>query len=140
MVDDEEVDSTMIGTYVANESKVLTTPGYTQHILNMFRNDELIVFVGGPRRVRPPSDAVLQRCLGRMRAWVKLSLQVVQTEFPCYNIFASFGVFALGKRGGSAAAMQEGDALESSFAACNFEVPNFSGQVSLHKYQWYNNM
>ena len=57
MVDDEEVDSTMIGTYVANESKVLTTPGYTQHILNVLRNDELIVFVGGQK-----GAATIGRC------------------------------------------------------------------------------
>ena len=116
-VDSDELDTTMLGTYVSNfiqridtlfnQGKVLTTSGYTNHILQLLRNDEMVVFSGAPSRLKSPPAAVLQRCMGRMKAWVKLALQVIETEFPSYNIFAAFGVFSLGKKLGSATANDE---------------------------------
>ena len=42
-----------------------------------------------------PPDMV-QRCLARMQRWHRLALDVVRTEFPSFEVVASFRVFDLG--------------------------------------------
>ena len=47
---------------------------------------------------------IIARCFARMQCWVSMATTVLEAEFPSWNVAATCNVFALGTKGGGAAA------------------------------------
>ena len=76
---------------------------YTSYALDMLRSEASVLTIqqgrktvtrsiGGPSSV---SDELLERCLGRMAAWVRLAAATVRAEFPDWEVLNAFAVFSL---------------------------------------------
>ncbi len=59
------------------------------------------------RELSPPTDAQVQVCVGRMRAWATLAKAVAEAEFPDFSVCNAFACFSLAE-GQSGPAPQEG--------------------------------
>jgi len=113
LVDNEDVDPAEIAGYVRNfvarikslfcEGACFDEFGYTKHCVDTLADGSLVIFdrYGEPQRLRAPTAGEKQRCLQRMKNWVKLALEVVETEFPNYSLICAFEIFDLraGARG-----------------------------------------
>ena len=82
---------------------------YTSYALDMLRSEARVLTlqqgrqavtrsVGGPSSV---SDELLERCLGRMAAWVRLAAATVRAEFPDWEVLNAFAAFSLKLKGGA---------------------------------------
>jgi hypothetical protein len=106
-VDKEDVDTSMMHNAARalldrldalfNKRQCLEIPGYTTHVLQILKRQRLVYghrgeikSIGG-RNV----DGALTRCFHRMAAYAALVADVVQTEFPDFELFCAFKVFNL---------------------------------------------
>lgn len=75
--------------------------GYTSHSLKIMKRaggyfiEGVPYTLGGAGKVTP---AIIQACLSRLQCFVRLALNVVNAEFPGYNIIMSFCIFDLGSQ------------------------------------------
>jgi len=67
--------------------KALEIPGYTKFALDMARSAPKTFLVGPtPKSIAGISQAELDRCFGRMVAWVELATATVRAEFPSFEV------------------------------------------------------
>ena len=73
----------------------LRLPGFTKHVMDLLRAEDLPVFINNSLQFLggAPSQGAVRRCLNHMCNWTKLAREVVQAEFPDYNLFAAFAAF-----------------------------------------------
>ena len=75
--------------------------GYTKHVLDILKKSRGYFVqnqpftLGGPGRVSP---AMIERCMKRMACWVKLAINVIDAEYPSYQLLHSFLVFDLTRK------------------------------------------
>ncbi len=82
------------------EGKVVHVFSYTKYILEVLRLSPIVLqtssntfkTVGDSRGV---AAEVVQECLQRMSAWVKLCIHVIRAEYPAVELLHSFSVFQL---------------------------------------------
>lgn len=108
-VDKEDVDTSMMHDAARalldrmdalfNKQQCLEIPGYTKHVLQILKRKWI---VHGPRgEVKSiggrgvDGNRALEQCFQRMEAYTVLVADVVQTEFPDYELFCSFKLFNL---------------------------------------------
>lgn len=108
-VDREDVDTSMMHDAARallermdalfNKRQCLEIPGYTKHVLLILKHKRI---VHGPRGVLKSiggrgadGNTALEHCFQRMAAYTALVADVVQTEFPDYELFCSFKLFNL---------------------------------------------
>lgn len=84
--------------FAADEPACLLT-GYTNHMICTLQERELLLptldgngvrTLGGPQSITAP---LVERCLSRMRVWVKLAKACIAHEFPEWDLITSFQVF-----------------------------------------------
>lgn len=128
-VDTENVDTSTMHTAARNllnrldalfnKRQCLEIPGYTQHVMQILKRTRII---HGPSQMVKTiggndANAALASCFHRMAAYTALVADVVQTEFPDYELFCAFSVFDLS--GGNAG---ECDAIALQRLAQAFNV------------------
>lgn len=73
--------------------------GFTVWVLNLLRTKPMLIFHRGKPKMlggrNGVSGAILEKCLARMRCWVRICLQVIDAEYPQYTLLSSFSVFNL---------------------------------------------
>ena len=83
------------------EGKCMEWLGYTSYIVARLKRTRLLFLADGSSRTLGgpdcPAQPVVQRCLERMTCWVKLAINVIQTEWPSWEVLAAFGSFELTK-------------------------------------------
>jgi hypothetical protein len=73
-------------------------PGFTNHMHSLLQHERVILLRSGERifggngKITPD---VIARCLSRMRSFTRLAREVVQAEFPDFELFGAFQVFDL---------------------------------------------
>ena len=83
------------------EAELCLETGFTNLALKVVERSRLLRAAKGMYRslggLAPPAILVLARrtCLPRMKAWRRLVLEVVDTEFPDYELLGAFSVFRL---------------------------------------------
>ncbi len=100
LMDDESVDPAIMNHEVkqyvrtndllfGDEAKCLTTFGYTRAMLETLKKPLVWSIAGRTYNVGfeggVPS-VIIDRCLDRMRCWVKLMKSIVAVEFPSFEI------------------------------------------------------
>ena len=80
-----------------NKEQCVGIPGYTQHVMDVLKKPRIIHCSGGLIKSIGGGDNsnALQNCLQRMTAYTALVADVVQTEFPDYELFCAFSIFNL---------------------------------------------
>lgn len=98
--------------------------GFAAHALGLLKASPLVIYLpGGRMRVRLKkvgsraglSEQVVERCFGRMAAWVRLVREAVLTEFPAYNTISAFRLFSLtpgNEQGSGASLASDGQAFD----------------------------
>ncbi|CAK9022737.1 unnamed protein product [Durusdinium trenchii] len=87
--------------YLFNQEAALRAEGYTQHVLLQLKQTRGFLLkgeaksIGGPGKV---NDAMLRECLASMRSYVSLAVEVVNSEFPCYELLGAFKLFDVQQR------------------------------------------
>ena len=87
--------------YLFNQGAVLRAEGYTQHILVQLHQARGFLLkgeaksLGGPGKV---NQVMLTQCLASMRAYVSLAVEVVNTEFPYFELLGAFKLFDVQQR------------------------------------------
>lgn len=146
LVDNEDVDPADVAGYVRNfvirikalflDGGCLDQFGYAKHCFELLSQASLVIFgkTGQPRRLRAPTHAETQRCLQRMKNWVKLALEVVETEFPHYSLVCAFEIFNLreGARGPSDLGATS-DSLERLAQAFKVNCGELQAQLERHR-------
>ena len=93
------------------EGGVFKTKGYAEFAMSTLKRVRVIRLRRGGLKTfggnQEPSQEVQRRCLQRMSAWAKLAIEVVQTEFPHWEIFQSFSILSLSSLGGKKARENE---------------------------------
>ena len=78
------------------------TPSFTRYAVELLKSPVAIYCRDGATRVLGGvgtlTERVKQECLQRMRGAVALAVRVVETEWPSYDLLASFQVFDLARR------------------------------------------
>lgn len=72
--------------------------GYSKFMLGFLSQVRLLKFGDKEKAIGSPTPLhadMIDRCLGRLRCWVSLAVQVVQAEFPSWEILQSFSIFTL---------------------------------------------
>ena len=70
--------------------------GYTDYVLNLLRQGSLCILLpNATKKFKGVDEAVVGRCLDRMRCWTRLAVEVVRTEYPHHSLFNAMQVFAL---------------------------------------------
>ena len=106
-VDDEQVDLASVQRYVSEflarshclwtDSQCLAVEGYTKHCME-FLDGGLQFFTGDGeslRELRRPPPATLDRCLQRMRCYLKVAEEVLAAEYPHCHLLRAFSAFDL---------------------------------------------
>lgn len=108
-VDKEDVDTSTMHSEAMNllarldalfNKQQCLKMGYTQHVLRILKRKRIFY---GPKGVirsigKECVDDELQCCFQRMRAYCALVNDVVETEFPDYELFCAFSVFDLNSK------------------------------------------
>lgn len=83
-----------------DEGQAIHLPGYTKLMVETLKQQRVMFLgkqaktLGGAGRV---TERVIASCLARMQCFTKLACEVVESEFPHYDIFSAFRVFDLGE-------------------------------------------
>jgi hypothetical protein len=97
--------------YLFVEGGVFKTKGYAEFAMSTLTRVRVIRLRRGGIKtfggIQEPSQEVQNRCLQRMSAWAKLAIEVVQTEFPHWEIFQSFSILSLSTFGSKKARENE---------------------------------
>ena len=76
--------------------------GFTQYALDVMLSKQRVYFIKGVPKSFGGSTSVsrqvINRCIGRMQAWVRLSMGAVQSEFPDFELQACWSVFDCSKK------------------------------------------
>lgn len=137
-MDSEELDTAALQAEVASyrneiralfvEGKCWTSFGYTKSMCESL-STPIVFQIGSKSRslgtAAGVDNDVRQRCLGRMRAWVRLAESALEAEFPAFEIAQSFSVFDL--RGEH---RNPGDCLERIAKSCQLDF-----QILLDQWQ-----
>ena len=87
------------------EGRCVTVFGFTSTMLKQL-NSPVIFYVGKHLRTLGSNAGVardvMDRCLGRMQAWVKLAVSAMEAEFPHFEVAQAFEIFNLRGVSGSA--------------------------------------
>ena len=98
LMDDEEVDAAILNHEVkqyvrtidflfGHEAKCLTTFGYTQATVQTLEKPLVWMISGKSFHIGGGvPGAVIERCLDRMRCWVKIMKSTLAVEFPSFEI------------------------------------------------------
>ena len=107
-VDDEHTDIACLQRIVADfldharflwqDGGCFSSDGYTKHCHGLLADGLPVVVVRGAHRadakvLRKPGGATLDRCLQRMRCWLRLAEETLQAEFPHCHLLRAFSVF-----------------------------------------------
>ena len=81
-----------------------TSHGFTRFILDTLAQPILIpgTVLGGEAKVicsTPEDITIIRRCFARMQCWVSMLMEVLQAEFPKWNISSALCIFNLGSHG-----------------------------------------
>ena len=108
-VDTEDVDTSTMHSEATNllarldalfNKQQCLKMGYTHHVINILNRKR--IFHGPKGQIRSIGkealDDELQCCFRRMRAYCALVSDVVETEFPDYELFCAFSVFDLNSK------------------------------------------
>ena len=104
-MDKENVDMAEIATVVHSfqsrigvmfqHGKVAET-GYTYYVLELLRSGSLCIFLpNAVKKFKGVDPDMLERCVGRMRCWARLAVEVLRAEFPHHSLFNAMQVFSL---------------------------------------------
>ncbi len=122
------------------ERGCFSVEGYTAHCMMALQAGVVEILPHGKngevRVLRPPRPEAVERCLERMRAWVRLALSVMEAECPSFCILHSFSVFDLREgRGDVVASGWRPDAKHVERLAQSFHVDAqaLSAQLQEHR-------
>lgn len=85
-------------TFLFCQDGVLTTESFTNFMLQFLKKPHTVVVDGRPKTFGSPAgvaEAVIKRCLSRMRCWHKVALSVLSAEFPSFEVWQAFNIFRL---------------------------------------------
>ena len=89
---------TKVCALFVSDEPVCVLTGYTRHMIDMLSQREILLpsldgrgvrGIGGPNCI---TAEILDRCLGRMKVWVRLCQSVISHEFPEWDVLASFSI------------------------------------------------
>jgi hypothetical protein len=132
-LDSEDTDSSALNdevgqylerlTLLFTQGQCITLPGYTSFMLkNLQRcrairlDHDTIITLGCPHGVPPD---IINRCLSRMRNFTVVAKEVLEAEFPSYDLNRSFCIFNLARSGGGVTPPHEGVDMPDD-VSCNF--------------------
>ena len=77
--------------------KIFEITSYTSHMVAMLTTNPITFPVGGQLKTLGGNmdQAVRERCVQKMKPWVKLCLNVLRAEYPSFELVQSFKVFSL---------------------------------------------
>jgi hypothetical protein len=116
-------------------------PGFTAHMRSLLQHERVILLSSGETRIFGGKGAVTPdvtaRCLARMRSFTTLAREVVQAEFPDFELFAAFQVFDLadGGTGSKEPSSHEGGNFAVRRLAQVFKVDEaaLAAQIKAHR-------
>lgn len=82
--------------YLFNQGCVFRAEGYCQHILTQLRTPRGYLLRGSTKSIGGPEKVTayaLSQCLASMRLYVSLAVEVVNTEFPSFELLNAFALF-----------------------------------------------
>ena len=109
--------------------------GFTQLCLAHLRTPKLVPRSDGTLRSvgGPTHSSVVGMCLSRMIAWTDVVLEVIDTEFPDWELLGAFGVFHLAdeSKSSSSARMPTREALQPVGAWARERLATLAGQFDV---------
>lgn len=108
--------------YMFNQGSVLRAEGYTKHMLEQLQRPRGFLLKSEPKSIGGPgkiTHALLAECLAQMRLYTSLALEVVNSEFPQFEIISSFRLFDLAGRSDPAKVMEQANRLCQVFQVSN---------------------
>lgn len=144
-VDDEQADIGCLQRVVAEfldrarflwqEGGCLTSEGYTKHCLDLLCEGLPVFNRSTVQVLHKPSETTMDRCLMRMRCWLRLAEETLQAEFPHCHLLRAFSVFdvqdAPADRGHWAQTHRGG--LLKLAAAFNIDGPQLCAELADHQ-------
>ena len=82
------------------KGKIVSITSYTSYMIKMLREQSIsfpmpgggLKTLGGDK----VTQSVIDKCIEQMGPWVKLSLHVLRSEYPSFELVQSFKIFGLG--------------------------------------------
>lgn len=93
-----EIDAFLARIVCLFERRQCLVTGFTRHMLSILQEQKGIKMRNSYRVLGQPGGAppeVIERCLARMQAWVRLASRTLSVEFPHWETFIAFGILSL---------------------------------------------
>ena len=93
-----EIDAFLARIVSLFDRRQCLATGFTRHMLSLLEDQKGIKMRNSYRVLGQPGGAppeVIERCLARMQAWIRLATRTLSVEFPHWETFIAFGILGL---------------------------------------------